>query len=88
MLFLARRQRERQLEQRRAEAREHREQADMKARKAEQARLAAEEQADRARKEQAAAEQHRQLAQQIDPDIEKLKDTGFVGGSVIWVTGS
>jgi polyisoprenoid-binding protein YceI len=61
--FVARRQRARQLDQKRGEAREHREQADTSGRKAEQARLAAEEQADRARKEQTAAEEHRQQAQ-------------------------
>jgi C4-dicarboxylate-specific signal transduction histidine kinase len=69
--FVARRQRARQLDQKRLEAREHREQADTRDRKAEQARLAAEEQADRARKEQTAAEEHRQQAEKIDPDVEE-----------------
>jgi uncharacterized protein HemX len=69
--FVARRQRSRQLDQKRVEASEHREQADTRARKAEQARLAAEEQSDRARKEQTAAEEHRQQAQEIDPDVKE-----------------
>ena len=69
--FLVIRQRARQLDQKRVEAREHREQADTSGRKSEQAPLAAEEQADRARKEQTAAEEHRQQAQEIDPDVEE-----------------
>jgi hypothetical protein len=69
--LLARRQRARQLDQKRVEASEHREQAETSGRKAEQARLAAEEQTERARKEQAAAEEHRQQAQEIDPDVEE-----------------
>jgi C4-dicarboxylate-specific signal transduction histidine kinase len=69
--FFARRQRARQLDQKRLEASEHREQADTRGRKAEQARLAAEEQADRARKEQTAAEEHRQQAEEIDPDVKE-----------------
>jgi FtsZ-interacting cell division protein ZipA len=69
--FVARRQRTRQLDQKRDEAREHREQADTRGRKAEQARLAAEEQTERARKEQTAAEEHRQQSQEIDPDVEE-----------------
>jgi cell division protein FtsL len=44
--LVARRQRARQLDQKRVEASEHREQADTRGRKAEQARLAAEEQTD------------------------------------------
>jgi hypothetical protein len=69
--FVARRRRARQLDMKRDEAREHREQADTSGRKAEHARLAAEEHAERARKEQAAAEEHRQQAREIDPDVEK-----------------
>jgi cell division protein FtsL len=68
--LVARRRRARQLDQKRVEASEHREQADTRGRKAEQARLAAEEQTDRARKEQAAAEEHRQQAREIDPDVD------------------
>jgi flagellar biosynthesis/type III secretory pathway M-ring protein FliF/YscJ len=70
LAFAASRGRTRKLEQKRLEAREHREVADTKARKAEQARLQAEEQADRARKQQAEADELRRHAAEVDPDTE------------------
>jgi len=55
-------------DERRVEARTHREEAEATARRAEQARLEAEEQADRARKQQEAADDLRRRADEIDPD--------------------
>lgn len=65
-----RKRRETELEERRVEARSHREEAEATARHAEQARLEAEEQAERARREQDAAEALRRQADEVDPDVD------------------
>ena len=69
IIIAARKRRDAQLEERRVEAREHREDADATARRAEQARLEAEEKADRARKQQEAADDLRRRADEVDPDV-------------------
>ena len=69
IMIAARKRRDAQLEERRAEARDHREDADATARRAEQARLEAQEQADRARKQQEAADDLRRRADEVDPDV-------------------
>lgn len=69
VVIAARKRNEVRLEERRAEAQDHREDAEVTARRAEQARLEAEEQADRARLQQEAADDLRRRADEIDPDV-------------------
>ena len=64
--YLVRKRQEQQLEEKRAEAGQLRQEADTSARRAEQAKLQAEEQAERARKEQEAADERRRQAAEID----------------------
>jgi uncharacterized protein HemX len=78
VLYLGKRRREAQLEERRVEAGERRDLAETKAREAEQARLAAEEQAARARAREAEAEAHRREADELDPDVDVDADADDV----------
>jgi LPXTG-motif cell wall-anchored protein len=79
VFFLVRKRREQQLEEKRVQAGELRQEASTTARQAEQARLAAEEQAERARKAQATAEERRREADELDPDVEVDDDAGDRG---------
>jgi biopolymer transport protein ExbB/TolQ len=86
--YMASRSRAKQVEEKRIEAREHREAADTTAREADKAKLQAEEraaqarrqqmeaeeQAEKARAKQSEAEELRQHADEIDPDTEPASE--------------
>lgn len=62
--------RAKRLEQRRAEAQQHREDANVKARQAEKARLVAKEQSELAATQQEEADRLRSHADELDPEVE------------------
>jgi uncharacterized protein HemX len=68
--WLVKQRQAQRVEEHRAEAQDHREDARATERRAEQARLEAEEQAERARREQAAADDLKRQADEVDPDVE------------------
>ena len=70
LVLAGRRGRERQLESKRSEATELRQEAGVRARRAEERAALAEEQAERARQERAAADATARRADEVDPDIE------------------
>jgi Flp pilus assembly protein TadB len=70
-LIERRSRRERQLEERRVEAGEHREKAELQALRAKEREDAARDELDRAERERAAAHAYTRRADEIDPDLEK-----------------
>lgn len=70
-LIERRSRRERQLEERRIEAGEHREKAELQALRAKEREEAARDELDRAERERAAAHAHTRRADEIDPDLHK-----------------
>jgi Flp pilus assembly protein TadB len=70
VIFGGRRARERQIENKRVEAHELRQEADMRARRAEERELVAQEQAEQAQRERSGAEEAAERARRVDPDVD------------------
>jgi Flp pilus assembly protein TadB len=70
VLWLLSRSRERHLEERRVEAGEHREKADLQSQRAREREAVAQDELDRARTEREVAQAHTRRADEIDPDVD------------------
>jgi flagellar biosynthesis/type III secretory pathway M-ring protein FliF/YscJ len=70
VIFAGRRARDRQIESKRVEAQELRQEAETRARRAEERELVAQEQAEQARRERSSAEEAAERARRVDPDVD------------------
>ena len=70
VIFAGRRARDRRIENKRVEARELRQEAEMRGRSAEERELVAQEQAEQAQRERRGAEEAAERARRVDPDVE------------------
>ncbi len=70
VIFAGRRARDRRIENKRVEARELRQEAEMRGRRAEERELVAQEQAEQAQRERRGAEEAAERARRVDPDVD------------------
>ncbi|MGH3022657.1 MAG: hypothetical protein ACRDNI_03280 [Gaiellaceae bacterium] len=71
VLWALSRSKERKLEERRAEAGEHREKAELQELRARERETAAQEELDRAQNEREVAQAHTRRADEVDPDVDE-----------------
>jgi Flp pilus assembly protein TadB len=70
VIFAGRRARDRRIENKRVEARELRQEAEMRTRRADERELVAQEQAEQAQRERSGAEEAAERARRVDPDVD------------------